>query len=320
MFKKSFNIGEALRCVLTSLPGLLTAYYLNDEKWIFASFFAVCAILPKSNRRICFSILLIIFSNALFLVYLSNVSAILFILMIVIITFIGGYFEVNNTGTRSFIAWIFIGSIYPGFRMHNYFHLFSFNFLFEIFLIACAGCFIGTLIPKKDTNFSLAFKFEVNKLGEYCCYAFPTLITLMTWYFFKYPKNEVHWFIWSSLSVTYLDLNVSKEKLYNRMFGAIIGVYLGFLALNIIPSLDSLHYLYFICIIASIRLFKSYIYGFIIRCFFVMLYAYPLINIGEHRLLNVIFGSLIGFACVILMHYLKKYKNHHLVLCHGGKM
>jgi hypothetical protein len=298
------NIRTTLRLLLAILAGVILALVLQEKDWLLVSFLATVGIVPygtsHTNGRAAFMSLTLIFMAALFFSSFVVDEKIVFMVFMCILAIIIGFLDTCNPKLKSLGSWFFIGIIYLSFKMMKINHT-SLFFSFLIYIVTCTSCAIALIIKEEKPialKFSLNFQFE--DIIEYLKYFLPVAVTLVLWSFFNIKKPE--WLIWSSITVTHMDLVKTHKKIRDRFVGGVIGVMTGLVIAEIMPYNSILIYVYFIGVLLSLRVFKKYIYGFMTRCFFVVLCAYTCYpSIAKIRLINVIGGGIIGYISVFIL-------------------
>jgi hypothetical protein len=121
------------------------------------------------------------------------------------------------------------------------------------------------------------------------------------------------WMIWSVASIITVEFSALKTKLADRLFGAFIGVALGFFIAQFVPKTTITYSLAILGTILTLAIFKTYRVAYTTRCLFISLAAYIASSTPEvaiERVSNVFFGGVIGLLssyCVnkIFQHFAK---------------
>ena len=116
--------------------------------------------------------------------------------------------------------------------------------------------------------------------------------------FFHIQKGE--WMIWSAASVITLDLQSAKVKLGQRSFGIFLGVPLGLAIAYFLPKTPLMYAIAMTGVMLSLLAFKRYTLAFMVRCTLIAVAAYvatAAAGIALDRILNVLFGGVIGLIC-----------------------
>ncbi len=300
------------RLFLAILPGVFTSVLSNQHFWLAASFLATCGILPYSvshaNRNLAILNVLIICLLAFMVKILLGYNWVYLLIYLVIVSLIAGIADNYDKSLRSISSWLLIGTVYGGIKL-NEFQLNSFRFII-IILLTVLGIALASLIPaKKPIDFK--WKYISRQSPEYVLnykYVLPTISSILIWHFFH--LNELEWIFWSSLSVVSPELDSAFTKLQQRLWGVVIGVGLGFTLGQALPTQNIvILYFCFIIIILSLRMFKDYFPGFILRCFVIVIYAGNHFNeIAFARLTNVILGGIVGIVMTIVIVKIYNYR------------
>lgn len=281
---------------LTMLPGLSLAIWNKNGMWLAASFFAVCSLMAfrhsYNNLFSCLIQLIFTFILGIGLVLLFK-TPLLFCLSIILLSLILGYIEFNNPWMKMAISYLFIGTIYPVFKLQ----ITNLNYheYLQIFLLSIFSLILGLIFsPKPKLKQPFIVRYNPQNIVYYAKYILPVTVCLIIWRVFN--MKEAEWLIWSSLSVFNLELSKSKQKIDYRLRGGIIGVITGFALMQILPQNNMLTYCYFAILLLSLRSFNNYVFGFAIRSVAVVLFASSnFMAIGEYRLFNIFIGGAIGF-------------------------
>jgi len=116
---------------------------------------------------------------------------------------------------------------------------------------------------------------------------------------FQLPNRQ--WMIWSTLSVISLNRTTSHAKIKDRLFGVLVGCPPGLLAGMMIPPNEIAYSLSILLIFVTLVAFQSYRTAFTLRCgltAFAALMAGGSFAIGEERIVNVIFGGIVGVVAL----------------------
>jgi hypothetical protein len=359
MLNKFINIRVSLRLLIAVFPGVCFAMFFHNEIWFLVSFFAACGIIPygssHSNKTILLISVTLIFMLSIITAMLISSHQITFIIFICFAVTAIGFLDTNNKQFKSIGSWFLIGIIYTGFKLHSSIDSISRITMMQVYIASIMSCLPAFLIKEKHTielNFKLKFrKFDIP---DYLKYLLPIAIVLVLWQTYSFSKPE--WLLWSSLSVVSLELSSSSKKMRDRIVGGIIGIALGVAIVSFLPITDYNSYAYpnrlgflypsllataqfrgaenlnivplairiglpicYIGIIISLRLFKTYIYGFTMRCTLIVLAAGPAWHlIGIARITNVVIGGTIGYICVLVLCLIKHKMTEYAQNAPGG--
>ncbi|WP_315709988.1 FUSC family protein [Brenneria uluponensis] len=127
--------------------------------------------------------------------------------------------------------------------------------------------------------------------------------TLVEWQ----SLNHGQWVIWSAASVVTGESGTEHRKLFDRAFGALIGVPVGIVAGWELPHTASAYGMSVIAALLTLIAFRRYILGFGSRCAFIALaltVGGQAVSVAGERIINVILGGLIGITCVLVVRWL----------------
>lgn len=285
-------------------PGLLVSVCSGNLLWLMVSFITVCSILPytvgNNSRGLVFVHVFLIAVIIYLVEFALRVNIYYLLIILPILALAAGCIDNSNKTLRSFASWLIIGGVYGGVKLRHYnFSQQEFVYFVILTLISlCAVVFIFSrevvpikvkLIKPFDPKFIFNFK-----------YVLPITIAVLIW--IKFNLQEPQWIFWSSLSVVYPELENAIVKVKQRVSGALLGAGFGLFIGLLIPNSIVITYICFIMIMFSLRMFKDYFPGFVLRCFFVVLYAGSLsTEIAFIRISNVILGGIIGISCTFLL-------------------
>lgn len=292
------DITWILQLLLATLPGFIIAILTREALWLDASFLAACTLLSysaiHSQRALALVNLLIIFILASSLAATLKWGWVYSIPLLISLAVFTGWLDNLHKNLRTLSSWLFIGCIYGGIKFSEI-KPDSLE-LTLIFLIALVGVLLAIfLINKPFAVFSLDFSaWHSTGLVLNFKYLMPVISGLLFWHWFHI--REPQWILWSSLSVVYPELETSTRKFKQRLSGVILGASLGVAVIQIIPAWNPLaSYCCFVLIILSLRMFKDYFPGFILRCFLIVLYAGSQgAETALVRSSNVLIGGLTG--------------------------
>lgn len=302
--------------LLTILPGLIMAVVSSNDIWLLSCFYAVCGMMPfrfsYNNKLSSIVHLIIIFILSIYLDSLLK-TPIIFCLNLILLSLILGYVEFHNQWMKTAVNYLFIGIIYSSFKLQ---HInLSHTQEFQIFLLSIFSIVLGLVFsPKQLLKQSFLLNYSSYDFIYYIKYVIPVSVCLLLWQFFKIQQAE--WLIWSSLSVFNLEFNQSKKKINYRLRGCLIGVTIGLILSQIIPSSNFLTYCYFTGILLSLRTFNNYLVAFTVRCALIILFAnHNFVAIGTYRLSNIFLGGVIGLTASWLFDvYLKFLKDNNVFI------
>jgi hypothetical protein len=180
------NYRGVLEVSLTILPGLGLAIITNNHIWLFACFFAVCAIMPfrfsYNHKFNSFLHLVIIYITSFCLINLLKISLV-FCLSLITISFILGFIEFSNNWLKTANSYLFIGILYSTFRL-QYTNL---NYIqdIQIFLLSTFSIALGlNFSPKPQVIRIFVLKYNFSNLLFYAKYVLPVTICLLVWRIF----------------------------------------------------------------------------------------------------------------------------------------
>ncbi|MCF6766559.1 FUSC family protein [Thiotrichales bacterium 19S3-7] len=319
--KSIIQFNKLLQLSSILIPGVIIALISHQPYWILATFYAICSIIPYTeHQNLKFALLMLtgLFISSEILSYLIVQVPLLFIIILVLISCLISIIEKNKPSYRPISAYLFIGLIYSSFEINHYFVHRSYSVIILIFILSVVSLFIGIFFEDNHKQpLDVLLNFNLKQLYDYTAYPIVLMITLFLWYQFDIPQPQ--WFIWSALTVTNLNINQIHQKFINRLTGALIGLPLGIISILMIQLLASnylnlmqlIHYVSFMGIILSLRIFKDYIYGFAARCYFVSIFAGDyFIYASISRISDVFIGGLIGYGISYCLNKLKLLQNN----------
>lgn len=283
---------------LAIMPGVIISIFTGDFLWLIPSFLATCSLLPytksHNSSTLALANALLIFA-LIYLVTLSN-NWIYLLVLYSVLALIAGTIDNINSDLRAFTAWLMIGTIYGGEHLLHY-HLTNEQIIFILALTLFSIELATVFHPRKSTPIKFEWIPLSNKKFIFNFkYLTPMVITLIICHYFN--VHEPRWMLWSSLSVVYPELESAILKMKNRFIGVLIGASSGLVVGLLLPNSSIVTYVCFIMTMLSFRMFDDYFIGFLMRCFFVVLYAgNDSTSIALIRLSNVIIGGLIGMIC-----------------------
>ena len=302
---------------LTILPGLIMAMVSSNDIWLLCCFYSVCGMMPfhfsYNNRLSSIIHAVVIFILSIYLGILLNKTQVLFCLNLILLSLALGYIEFYNQWMKTAVSYLYIGIIYSSFKLQHV--NLSHTQDAQILLLSIFSIILGlafSLKPRPQQSF--LFNYNFDNFIYYIKYVIPVAICLLFWQLFN--TKEAEWLIWSSLSVFNLEFNQSKRKINYRLRGCLMGVTIGLILSQIIPSNNFLTYCYFTGILISLRTFNNYLVAFTVRCALIILFAnHNFIEIGTYRLSNIFIGGVIGLIASWLFDiYLKFLKNNNVFI------
>lgn len=286
--------------LLSITPGMFAAIITHNNIWLLASFFSVSSIMPyqRCYAKPSTSILHLVFTSFISLIASHYThDPVVFTIFLVILGLILAYVDLHNPELQIGVRWIFISIIYSSFHLSE--EKFINIELFIVILLGIFGVVLATKVAQKTlTGYKFIYHKEPYAFIYYFKYALPLLISSLV--FFTFNLKQGQWLIWSSLSVVYLELELSKKRAEDRIKSLSIGVLCGIILTPILPHYFLMQFLYLTAIFLSLRIFnqaKNYRLSFGIRCCFIMLYAnHNFMEVGKYRVLNIVVGAIIGFS------------------------
>ncbi len=322
MHNSVFNFGLKINyrwflMMLTAIiPGTVVSIASGQLMWLTASFLAICGIIPYTASHNSPKFVLLNALAVCFIAYLLHLilisSWIWFLLAIVTLAVIAGIIDNIDKELRVLSNWIVIGCMYGAVKLGRY--PLTFNQVVEIMLLASVSAALVLLLPLKHpvTNITLRFipptdsRFIFNFK-----YLLPTLLTAMIWRIFH--LHEPEWVIWSALSVTYPEFESAILKFKQRTIAGFIGVTCGLVVGSLLPVSLWITYGCFIVVCISLKMFKDYFPGYLLRSFCVVVYAANhSFEVALYRIGDVVIGGIIGIlSAYILIKIWLKLSNHN---------
>ena len=293
------------------LPGLVVSIYTHEMLWTLGSFLAACGIIPYTTsydkRWIALFNMLVICALAYVVKYLLALNIWPLTLgFIVLLAAVAGTIDNIHPQLRSLSAWLVIGTIYGGVKLSEY--PLAINQLLGIIALAFLGVLLVIALFKSEVK-QIELKLVHYSHPDFMFnfkYVAPIGIAGLIWYAFKIKEPE--WLLWSSLSVVNTELNLLFEKFRQRAIGVVIGVVAGLGVGLLLPHSQIVAYTCFVVIIIGLKCFKDYFTGYLVRSFFVILYAgNHSLEIALLRSSNVLIGGLIGVVATSALLYVHQY-------------
>ena len=308
-----FNTNNIIRYLIILIPSIIASVVMHDKFYLLASLAAVASLISYPNKQQDISVVIKILTFIVITSWLINISyfynyKIAIWIILILLAIIIRHIEIHNHDLKVMSSWIFIGSVYIGFELNKPI-LEATNNIIQIYVLSSITIiiFLTAMFKKnKIKHKKLYWKNKKNiHIINYIKYILLIIIDLIIWQIFNLKAPQ--WLLWSSLSVSKNSIDKSKQKIKSRYTGLIIGLGLGFIVAIIIPMPHNIYLIsiFYAGIILSLRSFNSYVIGFTVRCFFVILLAVSdnKSGIGIYRAIDVFVGSGIGFLYSIL--YLK---------------
>lgn len=296
---------SSYRIILSAIaPGLIYSIYTHELVWLIAAFFSVCCVLPytvsHANKYLTVLSAIILFITTSLVSYCLKTNWVYLLIFLLILAIIIGFVDNIHSQFKNFSSWFLIGAIYGGVKLsenginnHQFLGIIILVFISVGLVITCFSADIPKikimLRGTKHIDFIYNFKFVL-----------PVFFSVLAWHMLHLREPE--WIFWSSLTVVNTEFSSSVFKFKQRVYAGIIGAVLGIATGMLLPHNIYTTYVCFILIMLSLRLFKDYFPGYLLRTFVIVFYA------GSHsldlafiRLGNVALGGIIGVICCYLI-------------------
>lgn len=316
-FGWKINYRWFLMMLTAVIPGIIVSIASGQLMWLTASFLAVCGVIPYTASHnspkfvLLNSLLVCLVAYFLHLILLSG--WIWFLFATLILALIAGVIDNMDSELRVLSSWVIIGCVYGAVKLGEY--PLSFNQVLEIMLLATASAGLVLLLPLKHPVTKVSLQFIPPNNPNFIFnfkYVIPTLLAVIAWQIFH--LHEPEWVIWSALSVTYPEFESALLKFRQRAIAGLIGVSCGLIVGSILPISLWITYSCFILVCLSLKMFKDYFPGYLLRSFCAVVYAANhSFEVALYRIGDVIIGGLIGIisAYFLIEIWLKirKYKD-----------
>jgi len=303
-FSWHLNFTRIKMLLIAIFPGLFVSICTGNLLWLTASFLTVCSILPytssHNSRMLVFIHAFLIAAVIYLVVFALRVNHYYLLLILPALAIVAGSIDNIHENLRSFSSWLIIGGVYGGVELSE--NTFSLNELIYLMLLTLISLSVVVFLFSKRVN-PIRFRPVMPSNPQFIFnfkYVMPVIIITLIWVCFN--LHEPQWAFWSSLSVVYPDMQDALVKLKQRAYGVLLGAGLGLLIGLLLPHSIIITYLCFVMIMLSLRMFQDYFPGFILRCFFAVLYAGNLsTRVAFVRMSDVILGGIIGITCTFLL-------------------
>ncbi|MDC0534442.1 FUSC family protein [Francisellaceae bacterium] len=300
IINRYFYPQKAFAVAVSILPGLILGYIQANNFYFFACLLSISSIMPYqvsfNKRRYSIMLFLFLYLSSVVGACLLKQSPSIFWLVILIISAILGFLEANMDYLKKLDGWIFIGLLYGSYELYQYHSSISYVDYAIVLVVGSIQVFIYSLILKSvDLPRIFILEFKWNELIHYSKYILYFITALLVFHGIK--ANQPQWYFWSGLSVLSLEVTNAKQKIKDRILSGIIGLILGYITLQFIPTSLGLMVFSYMGIMLSLVAFKKYTHNFGVRCYFIVIVAgSQAFMMGTVRFTDIFIGGLVGLV------------------------
>lgn len=323
--KNEIRGGFLLRGIIVLLPFAVLFLLTDNSYWLEISVLTMSTLIVEEKLQLTILGVLLHGFAVIFLFYLlffTQELPILFILTSTLSATAIIWIACKGDKLRTLGNWTFIPaiilSIELGSEMKPVFSLQSITTLVPYLIAALVPTLIITLFNQikfyregrgyQFLQLSYLSDFGVKKNNVESMIAMALGVGVSAFLVQYLPMQNGQWMIWGVASVITGEIETTPGKFHQRLIGVSIGVPIGILLGQFIPSTPFDLTLTTVALFLTLVAFRRYIIAYTLRCIFVATAVILITHsrtIAFERLSHVIIGGAIGLGCAMLCHFLK---------------